>query len=45
MNKPKGKARIIRLLRTTSGGRHAWYEAEITDEKGTATIEIRKQIA
>jgi hypothetical protein len=45
MKKKQVKVRIIRLLRTTSGGRHAWYEAEITDEKGSAIVEIRKQIA
>jgi hypothetical protein len=45
MTKPKGKVRIIRFLRTTSGGMHAWYEADVTDEKGTVTMEIRKQIA
>jgi len=45
MKQKKGKVTIKRFLRKTAAGKHAWYEAEITDENGTATVEIRKQIS
>jgi hypothetical protein len=43
--KKKGKVIVGRLLRVTACGRHGWYEAQITDEKGTATVEIRKPLS
>ena len=43
MNKSKDKMKIVRLIRNTPGGSHAWYEAEITAPDGTVSIvEIRK---
>jgi hypothetical protein len=42
--KPKGKIAIKRFIRKTAGGKHGWYEAEVTDDKGTATVEVRKQL-
>ncbi len=42
--KQKGKVTIKRVIRKTAGGTHAWYEAEIADENGTAIVLVRKQI-
>ena len=38
----KGKVKILRKIKGTAGKRHSWYEAEITDSKGTAIVKIRK---
>jgi hypothetical protein len=42
MKNKSGKVKIVREIKKTAGGRHVWYEAEITDKKGTAIIKIRK---
>ena len=44
MKKQNTKVTIKRFIRKTAGGKHGWYEAEVTDESGTTTIEVRKQI-
>jgi hypothetical protein len=44
MKNKKGTVKIIRFLRPTPGGKHGWYEAEITDENGSAVVEIRKPL-
>jgi hypothetical protein len=40
----KGKVEIVRFIRKTAGGNHAWYEARVTDDKGTAIVSIRKPV-